>query len=59
MENTKFLTFSEYVIQERSENFYFMSLADMVKCNSKLTLEEWFSNMYLDYEILYLNKNIK
>ncbi len=49
------MTFSEYIIKERSRFFYFESLKDMVKSNTKLTLEEWFSDLYIDYEILYMN----
>ena len=29
------MTFSEYIIKERSEFFYFESLKDMIKSNSK------------------------
>ena len=46
------MTFSNYVIKERSKKFYTMSLIDISKCNS--TLEEWFSDMYGDYKILNL-----
>ncbi len=49
------MTFSEYIIKQRSELFYFESLKDMVKCNTKLTLEEWFSNLYTEYKIMYMN----
>ena len=45
------MTFSEYIIQERSENFYFISLEQMMKCRT--TLEEWFSDLYLEYKIIY------
>ena len=31
-----------------------MSLKDMCKCNTNMTLEEWLSNMYDDYKILDL-----
>jgi len=44
------MTFSEYIIKERSEEFYFTSLQDMLKCRT--TLEKWFSNMYYDYKII-------
>ena len=49
------MTFSEYIIQRYSRRFYQLSLADMVKCNTTLTLEEWFSDMYYDYKILYID----
>jgi len=45
------MTFSEYIIKERSENFYFLSLIDMLK--TKTTLEDWFSDLYFEYKILY------
>jgi hypothetical protein len=45
------MTFSEYIILERSENFYFTSLEQMMKCRA--TLEEWFSDLYTEYKILY------
>jgi hypothetical protein len=48
------MTFSEYIIQERSKEFYLISLGDIIK--QKTTLEEWFSDMYLDYKILYLDR---
>jgi len=44
------MTFSEYIIQERSEEFYFVSLGQMSKFRT--TIEVWFENMYLDYKIL-------
>lgn len=47
------MTFSEYIIKERSEEFYFTSLKDMLKCRT--TLEKWFSDMYTEYKILYLS----
>lgn len=47
------MTFSEYIIKERSEEFYFTSLKDMLKCRT--TLEEWFSDMYNEYKILHLS----
>jgi len=37
-------------IQERSEEFYFVSLGQMSKFRT--TIEVWFENMYLDYKIL-------
>jgi len=48
------MTFSEYIIQERSINFYLISLKDMCKFNANMTLEDWFSDMYYDYKILDL-----
>jgi hypothetical protein len=44
------MTFSEYVIQERSENFYFISLEQMSRY--KITIEKWFDNLYQEYLIL-------
>lgn len=49
MENS--ITFSQYIIEQRSKNFYLISLGDIVKFDS--TLEEWFYNMYFDYKIIY------
>ncbi len=46
------MTFSKYIIQRYSREFYFGSLEDMVKSKTELTLEEWFSDMYYDYKIL-------
>ena len=50
------MTFSEYIISERSENFYLISLGQIVKCKS--TLEEWFSSMYYDWNLLHMNENM-
>jgi hypothetical protein len=47
------MTFSEYIIQERSEEFYFISLGQMMKCRT--TLEDWFKDLYTEYKILYLS----
>lgn len=47
------MTFSEYIIKERSETFYLTSLIDIAKCKS--TLEEWFKDMYYDWCLLYKN----
>jgi hypothetical protein len=44
-------SFKEYVIEQRSEDFYHISVIDMEQ--SGKTLEEWFSNMYSDYKIIY------
>ena len=49
----KNMTFSEYIIQERSEEFYFISLEQMIKCRT--TLEDWFKDLYTEYKILYLS----
>ena len=46
------MTFVDYIIKERSRRFLSISLMDMEKCNYKGTLEEWFSDMYIDYKIL-------
>lgn len=48
------MTFSQYIISERSKNFYTISLGQIAMCNS--TLEEWFSDMYYDWTFLYNNK---
>jgi hypothetical protein len=44
------MTFSEYIIRERSKTFYTMSLVDISKSNT--TLEEWFPELYYDYCLL-------
>lgn len=46
------MTFSEYIIQERSKKFYNDSLEQIKKCNS--TLEEWFPDMYYDWKLSFL-----
>ena len=52
------MTFSEYIIQERSEYFLFTSMTDMVKYNQDITLEKWFSDIYYDYKLLdMINKD--
>ena len=51
----KNMTFSEYIISERSENFYYISLSDISKLRN-ITLEEWFSDMYYDWNLLYNQK---
>ena len=48
------MTFSEYIIKERSKKFYLISLGYIIK--QQTTLEEWFSDMYTDYKILYLDR---
>lgn len=48
------MTFSEYIINQYSKNFYIISLEHIVKCNS--TLEEWFSSMYYDWNLLHNKK---
>lgn len=50
------MTFSEYIIRERSKGFYIINLGDIIK--NKTTLEEWFSDMYIEYKILYLDRSI-
>ena len=50
------MTFVDYIIKERSRKFLSISLMDMEKSNYKGTLEEWFSDMYIDY-IYILNQN--
>lgn len=47
------MTFSEYIINERSRKFYMISLTQMAKCDC--TLEEWFKDMYFDYNIIENN----
>ncbi len=51
------ITFSEFIIKERSLNFYNNSLLQMYKCKS--TIEDWFSDLYFDYCVLYNIKNDK
>jgi len=48
------MTFSEFIISERSEVFYWESLKQIAKCKS--TLEEWFDQMYYNWNLLYNNK---
>tara|TARA_R110002020_G_scaffold475622_2_gene711379 strand:- start:335 stop:610 length:276 start_codon:yes stop_codon:yes gene_type:complete len=50
------MTFVDYIIKERSRKFLSISLMDMEKSNYKGTLEEWFSDMYIDY-VYILNQN--
>jgi len=47
------MTFSEYIIQQRSLNFYFISIYDMNRLGCNMTIEEWFSDLYYDYNILF------
>lgn len=49
------MTFNNYIIKTRGFYFYHLSLIDMEKVNSKLTIEEWFGDLYLEYRILYRN----
>ena len=49
------MTFSEYIINQRSKKFYLISLQQIAICKS--TLEEWFPNMYYDWNFLYNNNN--
>jgi hypothetical protein len=51
------MTFVDYIIKERSRRFLSISLMDMEKSNYKGGLEEWFSNMYIEYIILNQNKD--
>jgi len=51
------MTFVDYIIKERSRGFLSISLMDMDRCNFKGTLEEWFSDMYIEYKILNQNKD--
>lgn len=44
------ITFSEYIINQRSKNFYLISLGQIIMCN--MTLEEWFPEMYYEYKLL-------
>jgi hypothetical protein len=48
------MTFSEYIISERSETFYWESLTQIVKCKS--TLEKWFPEMYYEWNLIYNTK---
>ncbi len=50
------MTFVDYIIKERSRKFLSISLMDMEKSNYEGTLEEWFSDMYIDY-VYILNQN--
>jgi hypothetical protein len=50
------MTFVDYIIKERSRKFLSISLMDMEKSNYKGTLEEWFSDMHIDY-IHKVNQN--
>ena len=51
------MTFVDYIIKERSRRFLSISLMDMGRCNYKGTLEEWFSDMYIEYKFLNQNKD--
>lgn len=51
------LTFSEYVIRERGENFYYISLKDIIRCKS--TPEKWWRELHLEWNIKYNNKFIE
>ena len=46
------MTFVDYIIKERSRRFLSISLMDMDRSSYKGTLEEWFSDMYIEYKIL-------
>jgi len=43
------MTFSDFLIQEKGENFYFNSLNQMIK--NRITLENWFNESYKDYKL--------
>jgi len=47
------MTFSEFIIKERSKEFYIISLSDIVKCSS--TIEDYFKDLYFDYQLLINN----
>ncbi len=47
------MTFSEYIIRERSQYFYIENLKLIAACGS--TLEDWFKDMYYDYKLLFDN----
>ena len=50
------MTFSEYIIKERSKNFYFMVCGDISKFKN-ITIEEYLDNIYHEYCLLYKNKD--
>ena len=47
------ITFVQYIKMERTEYFYETTISDMIGCNTKQTIEEWLSDMYTDYKLLY------
>ena len=49
----KYLTFEQFIIKERSVYFLHISKEYIKKFNFKCTLEEYFSDLYLEYQILY------
>ena len=49
------MTFVDYIIKERSRKFLSISLMDMEKSNYRGTLEEWFSDMYTEYKLFYID----
>lgn len=51
----KHITFLEYIIKIYSKRFVLYSLQDMAKCGYRGSIEEWLSNLYTEYKILYLN----
>jgi hypothetical protein len=53
------MSFEEYIIQERGEVFYKDSIIDKNKLNSNMPLEEWFKDLYAEYEILHGGMKIK
>lgn len=46
------MTFSEYIIQERSKNYYYIVCGDIGKFKN-ITLEQYCSNLYDEYKMLY------
>jgi hypothetical protein len=48
------MTFSEYIINERSVNFYKICLGDCIRFG--ITIEELLSNTYTEWNILYNSK---
>lgn len=47
------ITFSDYIINKWSKEFYFESLKHMLQY--RITLEEYFKDSYYEYKIIYLN----
>ena len=51
------MTFSEYIINERSVNFYKICLGDCIRFG--ITIEELLSNTYTEWNILYNSKDLQ
>lgn len=51
----KHITFLEFVIERYSKRFVLYSLQDMTKCGYRGSIEEWFNDLYTEYNIMYLN----